>query len=171
MPIHSSCPLTYSKPGLHIENVLVNSSADIAAVSNNGSTYVYHYVLPPVGNPGIHELNITGQPGLDDNSESFNMTGLVVSPNLRTQYGSSPYQPLTVSQTAGDNNTEAQLYVFWADKMTGSSNFSFATSNTKSGYSQLWGLSRSVTKAGWPNDSSKIPIGLGDKDSPPHSRP
>lgn len=158
-------PLTYLDSGFNLPQFLDDDFSDIATVSDNGTSYLYHYTR--VDPPGIRELSITGQPGSADSQETINKGKSPVSvPNLTSPYGSSPYQPLTATKFSlpglGD-----QLHVFWADGMTGSSNFSATESDARSGYSHLWQVSRPVADGTWPANSTPyaVPIPLGDINS------
>lgn len=161
--------------GPSLGNYLIHSSADIAAISDNGTTYVYHYAAPvppkhrelsittppgisiqdnSTGAQGIHELKISGPPG----AEVFSLSGPILSsPKLE-----SPYQPLTASKSSPKNTTDAQIHLFWTEKMNGSTNFAFAVSNNNSGHSQLWEVSRRLKEgSGW-LIKREIPLGTED---------
>lgn len=156
--------------GPSLEDYLIFSSADIAAISDNGTTYVYHYSAPVLPNhktstpnkgisiqdnstgaQGIQELRISGPPG----AEIFSFNGPIPSsPKLE-----SPYQPLTASISRLKNKMGTQIRLFWADKMMGSTDFAFAVSNNKSGYSQLSEASRSVkNSSSWLTKPEAIPL-------------
>ena len=124
-----------------------NSSSDIAAVSDNGTTYVYYFSNSSLSDPAIRELKITGR--LDSEGYNDNINARVTS----TEHNQSPYQPLTALKT------EAGWNVFWADNITGSTGFDW------SGYSRLSGVSKPINGSTWSNTTMTIPLGIQD-DSP-----
>lgn len=155
--------------GASFPNLLDYDNADIAAISQNGSTYIYHYsTASPAAQPAIHELIITGTPGSINDQEAYNLSSpLIASPNLATtQAGEvSLYRPLATS----NNNVQGlpgQIYVFWADKITGDPKDSMALS----GFAELAEISRPVANMTWPDMSKQIAIPLGSSNSQPNQR-
>ena len=161
---------TSNKPDIDISGVsfphlLTYNNADIAAVSQNGSTYIYHYTgaTPPT----IHELIITGTPGSINDQEAYNLSSpLVASPNLTTtQSGEvSLYRPLAAANNVVQGLPE-QIYVFWADKITGDPTDSMSLS----GFGELVEISQAVANGSWPESAAaQIQVPLGSKNSPPN---
>ena len=148
-------------PGLSIEKFLDHDNSDIAATTINGTTHLYHYSSAnQTAQPGIHELTISGTPGLVNNQEAYNVSSpLVSSPELTLNGDVSLYQPLTVSNTAVPGLTP-QIYVFWADQITGD------PETTASGYGELAEMSRPFSNSTWPT-SGQLQIPLGDTNSQP----
>ncbi|CAD6575147.1 MAG: hypothetical protein ASARMPRED_007112 [Alectoria sarmentosa] len=163
-----SDPTGTYKNGVSFPNLLDYNNADIAAISQNGSTYVYHYNSDsPTAQPTIHELVITGIPGSVNNQEAYNLSSpLVASPNLATNQAGqvSLYRPLAASNNIVQGLPE-QIYVFWADKMTGDP----IDSMSLSGFSELSEISRTVANSTWPS-TGQIPIPLGTSNSPPNQK-
>lgn len=147
--------------GVALKNYLDHNSADLAAVSINGTTYVYHYASAnQTANVGIHELTISGIPNSVNHQESYNLSEpLVSSPMLTSSNGQSLYQPLTASETMVPGLAE-QIYVFWADKITGDP-------TGLSGYGQISQISRSLTNTNWPSDG-QLQIPLGSNNAAPY---
>ena len=142
--------------GIFLTNFLSHNSVELASISINGTTYLYHQE----SDDGIHELTITGDPGSSSNQESFNISQpLVASPNLPTGSNSSLYQPLTVARTVVPG-TKDQLLVFWAEKPTGQAG------RNDTGYGQLTQLSRLVGDPRWPA-TGMVQIPLGSDNSMP----
>ena len=150
-------------PGLSLQNYLDHNSADIAAVSINGTTYVYHYA--PSGQTaeaGIHELTITGIPGSFKNQEAYNLSSpFVASPKLTSNGQQSLYQPLAASNTVVPG-LAGGVYVFWADKITGDQSNSMGVS----GFGELSEISRPFANTTWPS-TGQLQIPLGDDNSQP----
>ncbi|KAG8529094.1 uncharacterized protein KY384_005729 [Bacidia gigantensis] len=157
-------PLTsmYAIAGLRLPNFLYGNSADLAAVSQNGTTYLYHYAsAKQSASVGIHELVITGSPSLGTNQESFNATeGIVAAPSYPAGTNASMYQPLTAGKTVVPG-LKNQLLVLWADKPTGDPN----TNST--GYGELGQISRGMTDKTWPTTGA-LQVPLGSSNSDPH---
>lgn len=154
--------------GVSFPNLLNYNNADIAAISRNGSTYIYHYSSG--SQPAIHELIITGIPGSVNNQESYNLSSpLVASPNLATNHAAgeaSLYRPLAASSNVVQG-LPGQIYVFWADKTTGSPSDSMSLS----GFGELVEISRSVANETWPaSTTGQIAIPLGSKNSQPSEK-
>lgn len=148
--------------GLTLDNNFLNhNNADIAAISINGTTHLYHYASTnQTAAPGIHELIISGTPGSINDQEAYNLsTPLVSSPTLTVSGYESNYQPLAVSSTAVVG-LQPQIYVFWADKLTGDPN------TTLSGYGELLQISKPFTNVAWPTTGS-VQIPLGNSNSQP----
>jgi hypothetical protein len=147
--------------GLKLDSFLDHNNADIAAISINGTTHLYHYVSTNrTVAPGIHELIITGTPNSINDQEAFNVSTLPLSsPALTVNGYESDYQPLAVSNTAVVG-VQPQIYVFWADKLTGDPN------TTLSGYGELLQISKPFTNAAWPTTGS-VQIPLGNSNSQP----
>ena len=154
--------------GVSFPNLLVYNNADIAAISQNGSTYVYHYSsTSPTAQPAIHELVITGIPGSVNNQEAYNLSSpLVASPNLVTNQAGevSFYRPLAASNNVVQGLPE-QIYVFWADKITGDP----IDSMSLSGFGELSEISRTIANSTWPS-TGQTPIPLGSSSSPPNQK-
>ncbi len=147
--------------GLQIQNYLDYNTADLSAVSENGTTYVYHYAtINQTANVGIHELTINRIPGSFTNQESYNLSEpLVFSPNLTSANNEqSAFQPLTATKTVVPGVAPGVL-VFWAGDITGDP-------NTLSGYHSLLETNRQVSSNNWPN-SQPIPIPLGTSNTFP----
>ena len=145
--------------GLSIEKFLDHDNSDIAAITINDTTYLYHY-SNQTAPPGIHELTISGIPGAVNNQEAYNVSSpLVSSPQLTVNGDVSLYQPLAVSNTAVPG-LKPQIYLFWADKMAGD------PTTTASGYGELAQISRSVSNSTWPS-SGQLQIPLGDNNAQP----
>lgn len=130
-----------------------NTSFDIAAVSDNGTTYVYYFSNSSHSGAAIQELIISGRPGSEEEGFKNNKRARVASPELNH----SPYQPLTALKT------EDGLNVFWADHTTGSTDFSSASSNNRTGYSKLWEVSRPVNITTWPTTKTAVELGSLDE--------
>ena len=145
--------------GLSIKKFLDHDNSDIAATTINDTTYLYHY-SNQTGQPRIQELTISGIPGGVNNQEAYNVSSLLVSsPQLTVNGDVSLYQPLAVSNTAVPG-LKPQIYVFWADKITGD------PTTTTSGYGELAQISRAVSNSTWPS-SGQLQIPLGDNNSQP----
>ncbi len=144
-----------------IKNYLNDNTADLSAISENGSTYVYHYAtINQTANVGIHELQINGVPGSYTNQESYNLSEpLVFSPNLTLDNnGQSAFQPLTATKTVVPG-VAPEVLVFWAGQVTGDP-------DTLSGYHSLLEISREVSNSSWPN-SQPMPVPLGSSNTYP----
>jgi len=147
--------------GLTLENLLDHNNADIAALSINGTTYLYYYAASnQTAEAGIHELTITGTPGSVNNQEAYNLSSpSVVSPQLTLNKEESFYQPLAVSNIAVPGLDPA-VYVFWADNMSGD------PAMTATGYTELAEISRPFKTSTWPS-AGRLIIPLGDSNSDP----
>ena len=154
-------------PGASFPNLLPYNNADIAAVSQNGSTYIYHYTSATP--PTIHELVITGIPGSVNNQEAYNLSSpLVASPNLNTNQSGevSLYRPLAATNNVVPGLPE-QIYLFWADKITGDPTDSMSLS----GLSELVQISKAVVNGSWPESAAvQIQVPLGSKNSQPSQK-
>lgn len=149
--------------GASFPNLLDHNNADVAAISQNGSTYIYHYTSAdhPAAQPTIHELIITGTPGSVNNQEAYNLSSpLVAGPKLSyNQAGqSSLYRPLAASNNVVPG-LPGRVYVFWADKVTGDP-------TGLSGFAELQEISREVSNRTWPA-MGQIGIPLGSSNSAP----
>ena len=136
-----------------VDSFLSANNADLAAVSSNGTTYLYHYASPAqTASVGIRELVIrrTSQ----SRQESFNLSEpIVTSPLLPGGTNASLYQPLAASITAV-RDLPPQFLVFWADKPTGDPN----TNST--GYQSLAQVSRPANSNLWPSGMQlSVPLG------------
>lgn len=155
--------------GISFPNLLDYNNADIAAISQNGSTYVYHYSSTSQNAPPtIHELVITGTPGSINNQEAYNLSSpLVASPNLATNQAGevSLYRPLAASNNIVQG-LPGQIYVFWADKITGDP----LDSMSLSGFGELLEISRPVANSTWPASTGQIRIPLGSSNSQPNQK-
>ncbi|KAL6720992.1 hypothetical protein ACLMJK_000092 [Lecanora helva] len=141
--------------GLRFDRLLYDNSADIAAVSLSGTTYVYYYSASSQHGPaGIHELSIMGVPDSINHQESYNLSSpFVASPSLDTNGKTSPYQPLAASYSAVMDVTP-MLYVFWAGKVAGD------PTTASSGYEQLSLISRPIDNGTWMSSAQEqIPLG------------
>lgn len=163
--------------GASFPNLLNYNNDDIAALSQNGTTYIYHY--SSAAQPAVHELTIIGIPGSINNQEEYNLSSpIVVTPNFATTTSNnsnaaadggnqyvSPYRPLAASNTIV-SSLPGQIYVFWADKITGDP----SDSMSMSGFAELAEISRPVGNTTWPDMSNQISIPLGSSNSPPNER-
>lgn len=152
--------------GLNQTQFLTHSSTDMAAVSYNGTTYLYHYHNGV--KPTIYEDHLSGFHS-STSQEKWNQTNsLVASPQLNTTGGFSPYQPLAAAIT-NVKGMDPKIFVFWADNSTGPWNASESGSDmdVSSGYANLWETSRMVSSKTWPNDPGlQATIPLVDNDTP-----
>lgn len=150
--------------GVHLSQYLDYNSADVTALSSNGTTYVYHYASAnQTANTGIHELTITGEPKSIDNQESYNLSEpLVSTPNLSVGGNLSLYQPLAASKTVVPGLSE-EIYVFWADKVTGDQ---WDPANNITGFADLSEISRPTGNTSWPS-VGQLHIPLGSSNSQP----
>ena len=147
--------------GIKIENYLDQNTADLAAVSANGTTYIYHYAtINQTANVGIHEMAIHGVPGSYTNQESYNLSEpLVSSPQLTlANNGQSSFQPLAATKTV-ISGVNPKIFVFWADKVTGDP-------KSLSGYHALSETSRLLSSPMWPS-TQPLPVPLGNSNSQP----
>ena len=147
--------------GLQIKNYLNRNTADLSAVSENGTTYVYHYAtINQTANVGIHEMAIHGVPGSYTDQESYNLSEpLVFSPQLTlANNGQSAFQPLTAAK-AVVSGVQPEVLLLWADKVTGDP-------NALSGYHELLETNRQISNSTWPM-SQPMPIPLGNTNSQP----
>ena len=144
-----------------MEGLLYDNAADLATVSLYGTTYVYHYsAADQKAGAGIHELSITGVPNSVNNQETYILSSPVVAaPMLTVNGNTSFYQPLAASYSAVLNETQ-QLYVFWADKVTGD------TAAPISGFRELSEISRPIANSTWPSSGVR-PIPLGNRNAEP----
>ena len=147
--------------GLDLQNILDDNAADLAAAALYGTTYVYHYSGSDAKTgAGIREITITGIPNSVNNQEAYNNSAaLVAAPMLTANGQTSLYQPLAVSYTSVMGVTQ-QLYVFWADKVTGD------PTTTASGFSELSEISRPIANSTWPS-AGQQPIPIGSKNASP----
>ena len=147
--------------GLDLQGLLIDNAADLAAASLFGTTYVYHYAGSDAKTgAGIRELSITGVPNSINNQEAYNNSApLVAAPMLTVNGKTSLYQPLAVSYTAVLGATQ-QLYVFWADQLTGD------PTTTASGFSELSQITRPIANSTWPSTGQQ-PIPIGSKNASP----
>lgn len=156
-----------SIPGVSFPHLLTYNNADIAAVSQNGSTYIYHYTSATP--PTIHELIITGIPGSINEQEAYNLSSpLVSSPNLNTAPSGqvSLYRPLAAANNVVPGLPE-QIYVFWADKITGDPTDSMSLS----GLGELVEISKAVANGSWSESAAvQIQVPLGSTNSPPNQK-
>lgn len=154
--------------GVSFPNLLTHNNADIAAISQNGSTYVYHHsTTSPSAQPTIHELLVTGIPGSFNNQEAYNLSSpLVATPNLAApQAGEvSLYQPLAASNNVVQG-LPGQIYVFWADHIAGDPTDSMSLS----GFAQLQEISRPIANTTWPSTGQSL-IPLGSSNSQPNQK-
>lgn len=173
-----SDPTGTYRNGASFPNLLDYNNADIAAISQNGSTYLYHYTTPaPTAQPTVHELIITGAPGSINNQEAYNLSSpLVAAPNLlapttnnNTDQASgsavSPYRPLAASNNIVQG-LPGQVYVFWADKLTRDP----VDSTSLSGWGELAEISRPLANGSWPEMTARVGIPLGSSNSQPSGR-
>ncbi|KAL9127930.1 MAG: hypothetical protein Q9217_003287 [Psora testacea] len=146
--------------GVHLPRLLDHNSADIAAVSGNGTTYLYHYASAnETANVDIHELTISVVPHSPNNQESFNLSQIVSATNLTASSNAALYQPLAASKTVV-SGIQDQLLVFWAENPTGD------PSTNTTGYGKLSQTSRTVASSTWPN-ITQLQIPLGSDNSHP----
>lgn len=129
----------------------------MAALSQNGSTYLYHY--SSANPPAIRELIITGLPASVNNQESYNLSSPpVASPFLPATTTAPLYRPLAASTTAVQSLLPAQIYVFWADKTSGDA--------MVGGFAELQEIGRSVANSTWPAQGQEL-VPLGSDNSQP----
>lgn len=147
--------------GVTLDHLLDHNNADIAALSINGTTYIYHYAFSnQTSEAGIHELTITGTPGSVNNQEAYNLSSpFVVSPQLTLNKEEAFYQPIAVSNTAVPG-LDPTVYVFFADKVSGD------PATTATGYTELAEINRPFRNATWPS-TGRLVIDLGDSNSDP----
>ena len=156
--------LTYKK-GLQVKSYLSANNADLSAVSNNGTTYLYDQAAKAKN--GIRELTITGIPGSSDNQETFNMAA-----SLAVQASSDPakpnvYLPFTVALTAQIKGLSNSIYLFWADQVAGDPK---SNGGIEGGYHRLSQISKGVLDSEFSTDKSSInDIPLGESNSEPAS--
>lgn len=146
--------------GLDFRGLLYDNDADIAATSLYGTTYVYHYSpSDQKAGAGIHELSISGIPNSINNQETFNLSSAVVAAPMLTANGkTSFYQPIAVSNSAVMGVSQ-ELYVFWADKVTGD------PTTATSGFGELSQISRPISNPTWPSTGQQqIPLGTKNAD-------
>lgn len=149
-------------PGVHLPNLLTTNTADIAAVSSNGYTFLFHYTnasSPTAGGgsvTGIHQFTISGSPATAN--EAFNLSqSLVAAPAYPPGTNASLYQPLAASISSVQGMSE-ELLVMWADAPVGD------PSSNSTGYGQLSQLTRPVGNATW-DAQGKVGVPLGNKNS------
>ncbi|KAL8696219.1 MAG: hypothetical protein Q9224_002912 [Gallowayella concinna] len=152
--------------GFTLAKFLPQNDADLAVTSDNGTVYLY---LPfNNGEIGVRELIVSGipvSPSLSSGNvaqESYNLTEpLVVKPSLNSLEGTSPYLPIAASVTKAQNlQTPRSVFVFWADKVTGSKP---ARQGSLSGYRSLQYVSRQTRNATWVNAEQKaIRLGMSN---------
>ncbi|KAL9609581.1 MAG: hypothetical protein Q9167_005654, partial [Letrouitia subvulpina] len=169
--INISDPTSVYNDGISIPNYLPSNDVDLAATSNNGTIYLYHY--SKIGVLGIRETAITSVPYSPNSAsaqnvqESYNMTALIARPSFATVSGTSPYQPVGASKTVveGDGFSPS-IFVFWAEKVTGDN---AAMQGSVTGYSQLNELSRAADSGSWPKSGQQVTIPLGNSNTFPSS--
>lgn len=141
---------------MEFNGLLYNNNVDIAAVSLNGTTYVYRYSSKDqTAEAGIHELSITGVPNSINNQETYNLSSPFVTNPVLTGDGNntSRYQPLAASTTIVPG-LAPQILVFWAENPTGDPNVNIT------GLGGLSEISRPMAKSIWPSTGQlKIPLG------------
>ncbi|KAI4199226.1 MAG: hypothetical protein LQ348_001922 [Seirophora lacunosa] len=158
--------LTLYEPGFSVPNFLPQDNAELAVASYNGTNYIYHPSI--IGDLGIRELIVSGVPAsLGGSQESFNLSEpLVTHPSLTSQEGTSPYQPLGAGVTKVEGLSEGpQLFVFWAEKVTGPKP---DAEGSVTGYSTLEQISRPVRNATW-NQTERLSIQLGSENAYPEN--
>lgn len=143
--------------GATIPNLLASNNADMAALSQNGSTYLYHY-SSSANPPAIRELIITGLPASVNNQESYNLSSPPVASPFLTTTTAPLYRPLAASTTAVQSLLPAQIYVFWADKTSGDA--------MVGGFAELQEIGRSVANSTWPAQGQEL-VPLGSDNSQP----
>ena len=153
--------LTY-KPGLKFKSYLAANNADLAAVSNNGTTYVYHQSTSDADS--IRELTITGVPSSADSQERFNETGLAFKTSSDSKKPNT-YVPFTAALTANVKGLSSSIYLLWADRVAGDPK---NNGGVEGGYSQLSEISKPVGTQNFPTDKASINnIPLGESNSQP----
>lgn len=150
--------------GLNNKNFLAHDSADIAAVSHNGTTYLYHYQNS--SSPTIYEDYVSDSRSAD-RQESLNRTNTpVIRPPLKTSEGVSQYQPLAAAIT-NVTSLIPQIYVFWAGRPTGPLNATGVVPDVLSGYAELSEISRTINSTWSKKPASQVSISLGDDGAQP----
>lgn len=153
--------------GFSIPKFLPQNDADLAATSFNGSTFIYH--SSNIGQLGLRELIVSGVPASigsgSFSQELYNLSEpLVAKPTLTSLEGTSPYQPLGASITKANGLSKGpQLFVFWADNVTGGKP---AAEGSVTGYNSLQQISRRLGYGTW-SDSERLSIPLGSSNSYP----
>lgn len=163
--LNVSDPNAIYNDGFSLSNFLPDNNAELTATSLNGTVYLYH--PSNIGEIGVRELIVSGVPasiGLLSNSpqESYNLSEpLVARPSLTSREGTSPYQPLGAGVTTVKNlKGGPQVFVFWADQVTGNSP---ASEGSVTGYNSLQQSGRAVVGGSWDGgDGVTIPLGSSD---------
>ena len=151
------------KQGLRLKSYLTANNADLAAISSNGTTHLYHQ--SSVSENEVHELTITGIPGSVEHQESFNQ-----AEPLAVQASSDPanpniYVPFTAAMTAPIKGLGNAIYLFWSDQVAGDPK---KNGGVEGGYSRLSQISRALTDSKFPTSNSSINnIPLGESNSQP----
>lgn len=134
---------------MNVDDTSVNITAvsDIAAVSDNDTTYVYFYSESA---SAIREITISGLP-VNGTTENFNSSDF---PPLENNH--SLYPPLAAVQS-GDAGAR---YLFWAGRnsTTGGADLSSPKSNNDSGYSMISGRNYTINSK-WSNETMNVPLG------------
>ena len=154
--------LTY-KQGLRLKSFLSANNADLAVVSNNGTTYLYHQGASSANS--IREVTITGIPGSTDRQETYNLTESVAVQASSDSKRPNTYVPFTAALSATVKGLKSQIYLFWSDRVAGDPKL---TGGVEGGYSQLSQISRNITSPTFPTDKNSInTIPLGESNSQP----
>lgn len=158
--------------GFTLNQFLPQNDADLAATSDNGTIYLYH--PSNIGEIGVRELIVSGIPvslSLSNGmapQETYNLSETLVSkPSLTSLEGTSPYSPIAASVTkVQDPKFQRSVFVFWADRVTGSKP---ASQGSVSGYRSLQQVSRQAKNATW-TDGDQLSIPLGSSNTFPEKK-
>ena len=153
--------LSYKK-GIRLKSYLTANNADLAAVSTNGTTYLYHQGISDRNS--IRELTITGITGSADKQETYNETGLAVEASSDPKKPNM-YVPFTAALTANVKGLSSSIYLLWSDQVAGDPK---TNGGVEGGYSQLSEISKPVGDQKFPSNKESVNnIPLGESNSQP----
>lgn len=152
--------LSYKK-GIRFKSYLTANNADLAAVSTNGTTYLYHQGISDRNS--IRELTITGIPGSADKQETYNETGLAVEASSDPKKPNM-YVPFTAALTANVKGLSSSIYLLWSDQVAGDPK---TNGGVEGGYSQLSEISKPIGDQKFPSNKESVNIPLGESNSQP----
>lgn len=153
--------LSYKK-GIRFNSYLTANNADLAAVSTNGTTYLYHQGISDRNS--IRELTITGIPGSADKQETYNETGLAVEASSDPKKPNM-YVPFTAALTANVKGLSSSIYLLWSDQVAGDPK---TNGGVEGGYSQLSEIGKPVGDQKFPSNKESVNnIPLGESNSQP----
>ena len=153
--------LSYKK-GIRLKSYLTANNADLAAVSTNGTTYLYHQGISDRNS--IRELTITGITGSADKQETYNETGLAVEASSDPKKPNM-YVPFTAALTANVKGLSSSIYLLWSDQVAGDPK---TNGGVEGGYSQLSEISKPVGDQKFPSNKGSVNnIPLGESNSQP----